>query len=130
MILLDTNVFIYMANGILLPKIISDKDISYASITKIEALGFSKITANELILLNKLFIAAYSLELSEQIINCAIYLRQIRKMTLADSIIAATALEHNLELWTANTSDFVYIEELKLVNPLKFFRYKNKVLSV
>ena len=130
MILLDTNVFIYLANGILLPKIISDKDISYASITKIEILGFSKITANELILLNKLFIVAHSLELSEQIINCAIHLRQIRKMTLADSIIAATALEHGLELWTANTSDFVYIEELKLVNPLKFFRYKNKVLSI
>ena len=54
MILLDSNIFIYLANGMLDRKIIIDKDIAHASITKIEALGFSRIHANELVRLKTL----------------------------------------------------------------------------
>jgi predicted nucleic acid-binding protein len=39
-------------------------------------------------------------------------------MSLGDSIIAATALEHGLSLWTANIDDFTHIEGLDLFNPL------------
>jgi predicted nucleic acid-binding protein len=39
-------------------------------------------------------------------------------MSLGDAIVAATAIENNCELWTANTGDFKHIEGLKLVNPL------------
>lgn len=37
-------------------------------------------------------------------------------MTLGDSIIAATALVNKLELVTANTKDFDWISDLKVVN--------------
>jgi predicted nucleic acid-binding protein len=118
MIVLDTNVFIYLSNGTLAHQIVIDTDIAHASVTKIEALGFSSIPANELLLLGALFSESYSLELTDSIVERAITLRQGKRMSLGDSIIAATALEHGLILWTANIDDFSRIEGLKLINPL------------
>ncbi len=118
MILLDTNIFIYLANGTLAPRSIANADIAHASITKIEALGFSTIPVSELLLLEDLFSESYNLELTNAIVDRAIRLRQGRRMSLGDSIIAATALEHDIALWTANVDDFVHVEGLLLVNPL------------
>jgi predicted nucleic acid-binding protein len=118
MVVLDTSVFLYLANGTLDQTIVADTDIAHASISKIEALGFPTIPANELLLLDALLEESYSLALTDNIIERAIRLRQIKRMSLGDAIIAATALEHNLVLWTANTRDFQHIEGLRLVNPL------------
>lgn len=49
----------------------------------------------------------------------AVLLRQERKMTLGDSLIAATAIVNDLKLITSNIKDFRWIDELTLVNPLK-----------
>jgi toxin FitB len=76
------------------------------SITKIETLGFSRIHANELLLLETLFDESYNLPLTEDIVERAIKLRQAKSMSLGDAIIAASALEHDSELWTANEEDF------------------------
>ncbi len=119
MIILDSNIFIYLANGTLEKRIIAEIDISHATVTKIEALGYPRISANELQLLSILFEESYDLELSDEIVERAIKLRQLRKMSLGDAIIAATALTHNATLWTANGADFLYIEGLRLHNPLK-----------
>lgn len=119
MIVLDTNAFIYIANGTLSTSIIAQTDIAYASVTKIEALGFSTIPANELLILKALFAEAYNLELSEPIVDLAVQLRQAKRMSLGDSIVAATALENALELWSANIDDFKHIDKLKLINPLQ-----------
>jgi predicted nucleic acid-binding protein len=48
----------------------------------------------------------------------AIELRQLHKMKLRDSLIAATALEHRLTLATRNIDDFKWISSLQLVNPV------------
>ena len=119
MILLDTNIFIYLANGTLDPQLVSSVDISHASITKIESLGFSSIPANELLLLSALFNESFNHNLTDQVVDQAIKLRQAKKMSLGDSIIAATALESNLDLWTANVDDFQHVEGLRIFNPLK-----------
>lgn len=119
MILLDSNIFIYLANGTLERHIVAGKDIAHASITKIESLGFSRIQANELLLLEALFSESYSLPLTDDIVERATKLRQTKSMTLGDAIIAATALEHNYKLWTANEEDFAHIEGLRIHNPLK-----------
>lgn len=100
-------------------KVIIDKDIFHASITKIESLGFSRIHANELLLLEILFSESYDLPLTEGIVERAIKLRQAKNMSLGDAIIAATALEHDYELWTANLDDFIHIEGLRIRNPLQ-----------
>jgi predicted nucleic acid-binding protein len=50
--------------------------------------------------------------------NRAIALRQARKMSLGDAIIAATALVHQLALVTRNVTDFDHIAGLTLQDPL------------
>ncbi len=118
MIILDTNIFIYLAKGVLSSELVADNDIAHASITKIEALGYSRIPANELLLLDALFNESYGLPLTDAIVELAIKLRQLKQMSLGDSIVAATAIENNSTLWTANTDDFGHIEDLHLYNPL------------
>ena len=118
MILLDTNIFIYLAKGTLAAETIANTDIAHASITKIEALGFSTLPARELLLLSSLFEESYTLDLSSPVVDQAIKLRQARHMSLGDAIIAATALEYDLELWTANVDDFKHVENLRIINPL------------
>jgi predicted nucleic acid-binding protein len=46
-------------------------------------------------------------------VNLAIGLRQQRKMSLGDALIAATALEHNLTLATHNEGDFSWVPGLR-----------------
>jgi predicted nucleic acid-binding protein len=117
MVIIDTNIFIYISNGTLDTGIVANEDIAHASVTKIEALGFPELTANELLLLNALFSESQHLTLTDQVVGRAVMLRQARRMGLGDAIIAATALEHDLTLWTANVDDFKHIEGLKLLDP-------------
>ena len=58
------------------------------------------------------------LPLTTEIADRAVELRQLRRMGLGDSIIAATALVHNLTLVTRNTHDFRWIDNLDLHDPM------------
>jgi predicted nucleic acid-binding protein len=118
MVLLDTNVFIYLANGSIQASTLNDNDVAYASVTKIEVLGYNQITVGEQSYLEALFAECEQLDLDEAAIQRAIKLRQQAKMSLGDSIIAATAIENDCELWTTNTEDFIGVESLRLHNPL------------
>ena len=40
-------------------------------------------------------------------------------MSAGDALIAATALEFDLEVYTRNVSDFDWIPNLKVFNPIK-----------
>src|SRR4051812_20936426 len=113
-VILDSNIFIYLANGILQQDTVATRDVAHASVTKIECLGFSRIRANELLLLEALFGESYNLPLTDEIVERATRLRQAKAMSLGDAIIAATAIEHEHELWTANEEDFVGIEGLRV----------------
>jgi predicted nucleic acid-binding protein len=57
--------------------------------------------------------------MSRDIVDRAIQLRRQRKIGLADSFIAATALDYEIQLVTRNTSDFDWIDGLKLLNPMQ-----------
>lgn len=48
----------------------------------------------------------------------AIALKQQRKMSLGDALIAATCIEHHKTLATRNTADFDWIENMRVINPL------------
>ncbi|WP_198648743.1 hypothetical protein [Cyanothece sp. BG0011] len=63
------------------------------------------------------FNASQILPISQAVINQAVRLKQLRKMSLGDSIIAGTALVYNLTIITRNIDDFRWITELELVNP-------------
>jgi len=57
------------------------------------------------------------LPLGEAVVEQAVKLRQIQKMTLGDSLVAATALVHGRKLVTRNAKDFSWIAGLVVVNP-------------
>lgn len=118
MVCFDTNIIIYLGNGTLHEDIISDEPICFASVTYIEALGYADILAAEEQRIKELLGAVIEVPLSTPIAQTAVQLRQLKKMTLGDSIIAATALENDCVLWTANTEDFSQIDGLRLYNPL------------
>ena len=85
--------------------------------TKVEVLGYHKLLPEDKKGLEEFFAARHLLNLTQDIADRAVSLRQQKKMGLGDAIIAATALEHDLELVTRNTQDFDWIPGLKLWNP-------------
>ncbi len=111
---IDTNILIYMANGSMSAEPIKQVSGYYASISKIEGLGFGNLKVNEAMRILEFFAAYQQLNLDDEIINQAINLKQTKKRSLGDAIIAATALVYDLPLWTANTKDFANIPGLKL----------------
>jgi toxin FitB len=119
MVLLDTNILIYLAQGKVSYSQITGKEIAISSVTYIEALGYDKLLVKEQLLIEKLLEQFEHLTISSHVIERAIILKQQKRMTLGDSIIAATAIENNCELWTANTDDFKHIDDIKITNPLK-----------
>jgi predicted nucleic acid-binding protein len=57
------------------------------------------------------------LDLTDEIVNKTIELRQKYKQKTPDAIIAATALVHKLVILTDNEKDFNNIKGLKVLNP-------------
>ncbi len=39
-------------------------------------------------------------------------------MSLGDALIAGTALIHDLAIVTANVKDYIWIDDLKVINPI------------
>lgn len=87
-------------------------------VSRIEVLGYHRLTSHSREKLENAFRVLSVLPVSDPIIERAIALRQQRRMSLGDALIAATALEHGLKLATANTNDFNWIEGLDVVNPV------------
>lgn len=93
-------------------------DAVISVITKIEALGYHKLPADDKDYFETLFNSITILPITDAIIDRAIELRGQKKMSLGDCLIAATALLNGLDLYTNNTTDFVHIQGLTIVNPL------------
>lgn len=119
--LLDSNLIIYGAqpNGENVRRFIESNTPFVSVVSKIETLGYHALTDNERERLEAFFAAATVLPISEDVVAGAIELRQQRSISLGDSIIAATALASDLTLATHNISDFDWIAELRLVDPIR-----------
>jgi predicted nucleic acid-binding protein len=118
--LIDSNIIIYSA----LPKHEALRELvrTYAPavsvISYIEVLGFHSLKETERHLLQQFFGAVEILPLSGPVAETAILLRQRRRISLGDSIVAATAIESGRTLVTHNLEDFKWIDELKVMDPL------------
>ena len=118
--LLDSNIIIYasLPRYDYLRELIRKHSPRVSVISHIEVLGFHRLTMEELKYFKQFFSAATMIPLEVGIVKTSIQLRQQQKMSLGDSIIAATALAHDLQLVTRNTKDFSWISELKWLNPI------------
>ena len=83
-------------------------------ITRIEVLGYHKFKPGEQALIEAMLEPLDEIGIDPATVNLAIGLRQQRKMSLPDALIAATALEHNLTLATRNEDDFSWVPGLQL----------------
>jgi hypothetical protein len=88
-------------------------------ISKVEILGYHKLHSAEKSALAELLNSLELIYLTSASYEIAIQLRQQRKLTLGDALIAATCLERGYALATCNTGDFARIEELRVFNPLE-----------
>ena len=119
--LLDSNILIYATQNELLPVVrplLTSNDSLVSEMTRLEALGYHKLSAGDKYFLETTFTTMDILPITKPIIDKAIELRQLRKMSAGDAIHAATALLHDLELHTRNVGDFDWIGGLKVVNPI------------
>lgn len=88
-------------------------------ISKVEILGYHKLHSAENDALTELLNSLELIYLTHASYEIAIQLRQQRKLTLGDALIAATCLERGYTLATCNTGDFSWVDELKVFNPLE-----------
>ena len=118
--LLDSNVIIYAARPehIALREFIAAHEPAVSVISRIEVLGYHKLNETDRELLERFFQSAEILPLSQVVTQSAIDLRCRRRMSLGDSIIAATAIIHSRKLVTRNLDDFRWVEEIELLDPL------------
>lgn len=118
--IIDSNVLIYAAQPEhdVLRQFIREHAPAVSVVSYIEVLGYHRLQEVERRLLEKFFRAAEILPLSDAIVEQTVQLRQRRRMSLGNSIVAATALVHGRSLVTHNTEDFEWIEELAVLDPL------------
>lgn len=118
--LLDSNIIIYAARpeNVALRQFMETHSLAVSDISYIEVLGYHRLSEDDRHILESFFQIAERLPLSETVVQWAIRLRQRRKMSLGDSIVAATAIAYERTLVTHNTNDFRWIEEIGLVDPL------------
>ncbi len=118
--ILDSNLIILAATPAYpgLRRLIGRVNPVVSAISLIEVLGYHKLAPNLKADFEQFFQGARIEPISDAIVAQAISLRQVRKMSLGDAIIAATALEFGHELWTHNTKDFTHISGLIVIDPL------------
>lgn len=124
MILCDTNILIefYKNNlQVVQPlRTIGVNQIAISAITQAE-LYFGALNKTELrsIKRNLSALHIYSVDvlISNQFISLMEAYSLSHKLSIPDAIIAATALVHDIELYTLNLKDFRYIPGIKLYTP-------------
>ena len=117
--LLDSNVIIDAAKpgGEHLSAYLDHPDASVSIVSRIESLGFHRLTPAEGAKISGSLKLLAQLALDDDIAQRAIGLRQQRRMKLGDAIIAATALEYEVPLVTRNVGDFKHITGLRIIDP-------------
>ena len=118
--ILDSNLIIYAIRPEYpgLRRLIADQSPAVSAVSIVEVLGYNKPTPTEQLHLEKFFALAEVLPLNDEVIARAVILRQARKMSLGDALVAATALVFRRELLTRNIKDFAGVRGLIVTDPL------------
>jgi predicted nucleic acid-binding protein len=117
--LVDSNILIYAAQPAHahLRQFIAEQAPAVSAVTYVEVLGYHQLDDEERQYLEAFFRLAQVLPLSQAVLDQAVTLRQQRKLSLGDALVAGTALVHDLTLVTRTVGDFQWIQGLLLLNP-------------
>jgi predicted nucleic acid-binding protein len=111
----DTNILLYILGGNACVRYFAQEPtLAVSCITEMEMLGRYGIADSERQIIERMLAQCVIIDMSSQIKQLAIKLRQSIKLKLPDAIIAATALQHRLTLVSADR-DFCRIPNLDLV---------------
>lgn len=119
--LLDSNILIYAVQpqyASLRQWLAQQANLGVSEISRLEVLGYHRLSEMDKQDFHRLFNTLMVYPISSVVIDSAIHLRQQRKMSVGDAVIAATALENRQTLVTRNVEDFGWLEGLKVINPL------------
>ena len=111
--LADTNAVLYFLSGKECMKPFVSSRFAVSVINELELLSFPKITDEEERQIRGFIEKSVVLDLEDRIKERTIQLRRAYNVKLPDAIVAATAIEHEMMLITADIG-FERIKELKL----------------
>lgn len=116
----DSNIVIYSTQPMYpgIKQLLAEQEVYVSAISCVEVLGYHNLQPAERIVLENFFRTARILPIDSNTISLAVSLRQQRKMSLGDAIIAGTALAYEKTLVTRNVRDFQWIEGLNLYDPI------------
>ena len=90
--------------------------LTVSAISALEVTGYPKLITQDKADLETLFARLHMLAITNTVIELAVRLRQQRKRSLGDSMIAAIAPIHNLPVVTNNVADFSTVEGLTVIS--------------
>lgn len=124
MILIDSNILIYSGEEKhkYLRTLFKKDDTAVSIISRLEVLGYHSITLKQIIYFKSIFEVVNIISISNVLIEEAISYRQKKSMSVADSIIAATAKFYQYDLYTNNVADFKEIKDFQIINPLEVLK--------
>jgi predicted nucleic acid-binding protein len=113
--LIDTNVMVYILQGNPSVQHFAQEDmLAVSCITEMELLGRFQISKEEESIISRMLLQCFIIEINYYIKQLAISIRQNARMKLPDALIAATAIQQNLTLVTADKG-FSKIADLDLL---------------
>jgi predicted nucleic acid-binding protein len=121
--LIDTNAVIdYLGetlpeHGLTFMDTVIDEGYYISVINRIELFSYSKLTHKDIAALVVFVENSTMINISDDIVEKTIEIRQKYKTKLPDAIIAATAIVNNLHLLSRNSKDFGNINELTMLDP-------------
>lgn len=125
--LIDTNVVIDYLEGLLpsngikkIDTFLNKGEIGLSVINQIELLSFHSLSPKDTLIIESFIKKCTVISLTRDIAKQTIQLRRLHRKKLPDSIIAATAVVHNLKVVSRNVKDFQNIKGLKIINPYTF----------
>jgi predicted nucleic acid-binding protein len=100
--LVDSNILIYAAQPeyAQLRLFIAEQAPAVSAVSYVEVLGYHQLDDEERQYLEEFFRLSQVWPLSQAVLDQAVVLRQQRKMSLGDALVAGTALVHGLTLVT------------------------------
>jgi predicted nucleic acid-binding protein len=119
--LLDSNTLIYSARPepqfAALRTWIKHPEAAVSALAVVEVLGYHAISAADTLYFQALLRLVPQLPITQAFLQRAVLVRQQFRLKTPDALIVSTALEHGLELVTADR-DFARVTGLVLIDPL------------